>query len=158
MDKLINDEVNGTVLAISISDKRGIKKKNVEVAELEEDFGIINDAHAGKWHRQVSILTIKSMQQIKDKGLDVKPGDFAENICIDGIDFSKISVGTKIKIGENSLLEVSQIGKECHARCHIYYSVGDCVMPREGIFTRVLKGGEIKPADKVWLVENAPLV
>src|SRR3990167_5474672 len=150
MDKLINDEVNGTVLAISISDKRGIKKKNVEVAELEEDFGIINDAHAGKWHRQVSILTIKSMQQIKDKGLDVKPGDFAENICIDGIDFSKISVGTKIKIGENSLLEVSQIGKECHARCHIYYSVGDCVMPREGIFTSVLKGGEIKPADKVW--------
>lgn len=148
----INDEISGTVLAISISERRGTKKRNVEFAELRDDFGIINDAHAGKWHRQVSLLAIESMRKIKEKGLDVKAGDFAENICMEGIDIAQIKIGTKIKIGGDSLLEVSQIGKDCHQRCHIYYSVGDCVMPREGIFARVLKGGTIKPKDNVWLI------
>ena len=145
---------SANVVAISISDRRGIKKKNVDCADLKEDFGIVNDAHAGKWHRQVSLLAIESMQKIKEKGLDVKPGDFAENICMEGLDITQIRIGTKIRIGGDSLLEVSQIGKECHTRCHIYYSVGDCVMPREGIFARVLKGGTIKPQDKVWLINQ----
>lgn len=140
----------GKVLAISISARRGTKKKNVKSAELKEDFGILNDAHAGRWHRQVSLLAIESMQKIIDKGLRVKPGDFAENICIEGIDLSKIKIGTQIMIGNNSVLEVTQIGKECHNRCHIYYTVGDCVMPKEGIFTRVIKSGVIKAMDKVW--------
>ncbi len=151
---MIDDKINGAVLAISISERRGIKKRNVEFAELKEDFGIIHDAHAGQWHRQVSLLAVESMQKIKEKGLNVKPGDFAENICMEGLDIAQIKIGTKIKIGEDSLPEFSQIGKDCHQRCHIYYSVGDCVMPREGIFARVLKGGTIKPQDKICLINQ----
>jgi len=146
-----NSSKFGSVLAISISERRGIKKKNVKCAELKEAFCIVNDAHAGRWHRQVSFLAIESMQKIKDKGLNVVPGDFAENICMEGIDINKIKVGTRIMIGDGPILEVTQIGKKCHERCHIYYSVGDCVMPKEGIFTRVMTGGRIKPGDRVFI-------
>ena len=150
---MINSEncPRGKVLAVSISERRGIKKKNVESARLKEGFGIVDDAHAGRWHRQVSLLAVESMQKIKDKGLNVVPGDFAENICIEGIDLSIIRIGTRIMTGGGGVLEVTQIGKKCHDRCHIYYSVGDCVMPKEGVFTRVVKGGVIKPSDPVWL-------
>lgn len=144
----------GKVTAISIADKRGVKKKNVDHAELRENYGIIGDGHAGDWHRQVSLLTEESMDTVREKGLNVRPGDFAENICVKGVNLLDASIGTKIRIGEHALLEVSQIGKECHTRCHIYYQTGDCIMPREGIFARVLKGGAIKPMDQVWLVEN----
>ena len=144
----------GEVTAISVADRRGIKKKNVDHAQLKENYGIVGDAHAGDWHRQVSLLTEESMHTVRQKGLNVHPGDFAENICVKGVNLLDAKIGTKIRIGEHLLLEVSQIGKVCHTRCHIYYETGDCIMPREGIFTKVLKGGMIKPTDHVWLVEN----
>jgi MOSC domain-containing protein YiiM len=116
------------------------------------DFGIKGDAHASqKWHRQISLLALESIKRMQDKGFDVKPGDFAENITTEGIDLVGLPIGTQMKIG-NVELEVSQIGKECHTKCSIYYLAGDCVMPKEGIFVKVLKGGTIKTGDSILLI------
>ncbi len=141
--------MKGKVVSINISSKKGMRKKPVEEAEIITDHGIKDDAHAsGTWHRQISLLALESIKKMQDLGLRVKPGDFAENITTEGIDLIKLPVGTRMKIGDVEA-EVSQIGKECHTRCAIYYQAGDCVMPKEGIFVKVLKGGKIKVGDKI---------
>ena len=139
------------VLEVSISEKKGTKKHPVEFINLIEDFGIENDAHAGKWHRQVSLLGVESMTEMKKKIPTLSAGDFAENILTEGITLYKLPIGTVLKIGECKL-EVTQIGKECHHGCEIRHLVGDCVMPREGIFTKVLVGGKIKSGDKIEIL------
>lgn len=141
------------VLAVSISERKGIKKHPVEYIELIEDYGIDGDAHAGKWHRQVSLLGVESMEAMKEKLPTLSAGDFAENILTEGIVLYKLPIGTILKVGD-CILEVTQIGKECHLGCEIRHIVGDCVMPREGIFTKVIKGGKIKAGDKIEIVEK----
>ena len=138
----------GIVASISISTKKGEKKTPVESATLSIDHGIDGDAHAGNWHRQISLLAEESIDKMRAKGLDVGYGDFAENITTGGLVLYEIPVGTKVVIGE-CLVEVTQIGKECHDRCAIYEAAGDCVMPREGIFAQVLRGGDIRKGDEV---------
>lgn len=139
----------GVVIAVSVSEKKGMKKTNVESVEIKSDFGIIGDAHAGTKKRQVSLLAKESIEKMREKGLSVGPGNFAENITTEGIDLPGLTIGSKLEIGSDVLMEVSQIGKECHTRCAIYYQAGACVMPKEGIFARVLKGGVIAPGDKI---------
>jgi MOSC domain-containing protein YiiM len=138
----------GRIKAISVSDKKGVKKRNVPEALFVENSGIEGDAHAGSGIRQVSLLSDASIGKMREKGLKVSPGDFAENITFEGFDLLRFPVGTKLRVGEG-LLEVSQIGKVCHDRCAIYHQAGDCVMPREGIFAKVLEGGLIKVGDKL---------
>lgn len=137
------------IVAISVSKEKGVKKTNVKEARLRKDFGIVGDAHAGEKIRQVSLLGIESIEKMQAKGLKVGPGDFAENITTQGIDLLSLKIGDKLKLGKNVLLEISQIGKVCHTRCNIYYQAGDCVMPREGIFAKVIKGGSIKCGDEI---------
>jgi len=140
----------GKIVSLNISEKKGVRKKPVKEVSLKTEFGIEGDAHASSaWHRQVSLLALESIKKMQDKGLDVKPGDFAENITTEGIDLVSLPVGTQLTIGEGIKLEVSQIGKECHTRCSIYYQAGDCVMPKEGIFVRVLSGGVVKEGDQI---------
>ncbi|MEK6692704.1 MAG: MOSC domain-containing protein [Nitrospirota bacterium] len=142
--------MEGKVIAVNISEKKGERKKNADKVYLRENFGIEGDAHAsGEWHRQVSLLGIESIGKMRSAGLDVSPGDFAENITTEGIDLPSLPLGTKITIGDDIELEVSQIGKVCHDRCAIYYQAGDCVMPKEGIFVRVIKGGWARPGDVI---------
>ncbi len=148
--RFILKDMIGKIVSLNISDKKGTRKKPVEEVFLKTGYGIEGDAHASAaWHRQVSLLAIESIQKMRDKGLDVKPGDFAENITTEGIDLLSFPVGTRLTIGESIQVEVSQIGKECHTRCAIYYQAGDCVMPKEGIFVRVLSGGVIKKGDRI---------
>lgn len=143
----------GYVVAVCTSPKKGMRKKNIGTGRLVAGHGLEGDAHAGPWHRQVSMLALESVQKMRDAGLDVNPGDFAENITTVGLDLVSLSPGTKISIGKEALGEVTQIGKECHTRCAIYHQAGDCVMPREGIFIRVLKGGTVKVGDEVRVLE-----
>jgi len=142
----------GKIVAVSVSLKKSVKKTNIRSGRLVENHGLENDAHAGDWHRQVSLLALESIDKIRGKGLEVDPGDFAENITTEGIQLWELPVGTRVKLGEDALVEVTQIGKECHDRCAIFHQVGDCVMPREGIFARVMKRGEVKPGDFVQVV------
>jgi MOSC domain-containing protein YiiM len=142
-------KIKGRVVSINISDKKGIRKKPVKEAEIITDHGIKGDAHASHtWHRQISLLALESIKKMQDLGLKVNPGDFAENITTEGIDLIALPVGTGMNIGDVEA-EVSQIGKECHTRCAIYHLAGDCVMPKEGIFIKVLKGGKIKVGDEI---------
>jgi MOSC domain-containing protein YiiM len=141
----------GRVVAVCISENKGERKKPVAEVTVRENHGIVGDAHAGDWHRQVSLLALESIRKMQEKGLDVTTGDFAENITTEGIDLPSLPIGTRIVIGE-TLNEVTQIGKECHTRCAIYHQAGDCVMPREGIFVKVLRGGSIKVNDKIEIV------
>lgn len=137
------------IVSIAISKRKGTRKVRVEEAFLIEDYGLEGDAHAGPWHRQVSFLAAEGIERTRSQGLDVTFGDFAENIATSGIDWQKVPVGTRVKLGDSALVEITQIGKECHNRCAIYYLAGDCIMPREGIFARVLKGGKIRCGDIV---------
>ena len=139
------------VLAVCISENKGERKKPVEAVELRENHGIVGDGHAGDWHRQVSLLAQESIDKMRAMGLDVNAGDFAENITTSGIDLVSLPIGTRLQVGE-ALLEVTQIGKECHTRCAIYYQAGDCVMPKEGIFAKVITGGVVRPGDEVEIV------
>ena len=141
--------VEGTILAVSVSDRKGVRKSNVEEGLLRPDHGLEGDAHAGDWHRQVSLLDIQSIQKIREAGVDVSPGDFAENLTTEGLRLWELPVGTKVRIGPEAEAEVTQIGKECHARCAIFKQVGDCVMPREGIFVKILRPGRVKPGDRI---------
>jgi MOSC domain-containing protein YiiM len=136
------------VLAVCISENKGERKKPVESVELRENHGIVGDAHAGDWHRQVSLLAQESIDKMRALGLDVNAGDFAENITTTGIDLVSLPIGSRLQIGD-TLLEVTQIGKECHTRCAIFYQAGDCVMPKEGIFVKVISGGVVKPGDEI---------
>jgi MOSC domain-containing protein YiiM len=119
----------------------------VDRAELLQEHGIKGDAHAGPWHRQISFLASESIQQAREQGLDVTFGDFAENIATTGIEWIAVPVGTRFRLGKTALIEITQIGKECHNKCAIYYKAGDCIMPREGVFARVLEGGVIQCGD-----------
>lgn len=146
-------KICGKILAVSISDKKGEKKNNVNCGLFLENLGLENDAHAeANILRQVSLLAKESIEKIRAKGLDVNYGDFAENLTTEGIDLPSLPVGTRLKIGDKVIMEVTQIGKVCHNRCNIFYAVGDCVMPREGIFAKVLVGGEIKVDDEIEIV------
>jgi MOSC domain-containing protein YiiM len=144
------------IVSIALSKKKGTRKSCVEEVLLEQDHGIAGDAHAGAWHRQVSFLASESIQKAREAGLDVTFGDFAENIATSGIDWSKVPVGTQLRLGECALVEVTQIGKECHGKCAIYYLAGDCIMPREGVFARVLRGGPIRLGDPIRMLEGLP--
>lgn len=139
------------LVAVCTSEKKGQRKKNIGRVEFRPEHGIVGDAHAGPWHRQVSLLALESIKKMQDKGLDVGPGDFAENLTTEGIDLVSLPIGTRLRIGEEGqvLVEVTQIGKECHDRCAIYAMAGDCVMPREGIFVKVIEGGEVKVGDAI---------
>jgi MOSC domain-containing protein YiiM len=145
----MNKVQKGKVLAVNISENKGTKKTNIESCALLKDFGLTGDAHAGPWHRQVSLLANESIEKMRTKGLKVSYGDFAENITTEGVDLVHLPIGTEIRIGSTVLLRVTQIGKECHERCAIYYQAGDCVMPKEGIFAEVLKEGEVKVGDDI---------
>jgi len=143
--------MSGRVIAVCISEKKGERKKPVQEVIVRENFGIVDDAHAGDWHRQLSLLALESIKKMQAMGLNVTTGDFAENITTEGIELPSLSIGTRLSIGE-TLMEVTQIGKECHTRCAIYHQAGDCVMPREGIFVKVLRGGTIRPDDIIEIV------
>jgi MOSC domain-containing protein YiiM len=142
------------IVAVSISDRKGIPKSKIEEGLLVEEFGLSGDAHGGPWHRQVSLLAMESIQKMKDLGLNVHPGSFAENITTEGIVLPELPIGTRLRLGPEALVEVTQIGKECHDRCAIYRLAGDCVMPREGIFVRILKGGSVKAGDDIEILDR----
>ncbi len=146
--------IKGQVKAISISEKKSTKKTNVLEAELKIDFGIVGDAHGGNWHRQISLLAIESIDKMIAAGAKVSPGDFAENITTEGIELSKLPIGSRLKIGGGIELEITQIGKKCHSRCEIFKQVGDCIMPREGIFAKVIMAGTIKNGDPIEVLND----
>ncbi|WP_101910771.1 MOSC domain-containing protein [Marasmitruncus massiliensis] len=136
----------GKVIAVCISEKRGTQKKNIGSARFQENWGIQNDAHAGDWHRQVSLLSYDRIEAFRARGAEVDNGAFGENLVVSGIDFRSLPVGTILECGD-VVLEMTQIGKECHSHCEIYHKMGECIMPREGVFARVLKGGTISAGD-----------
>jgi MOSC domain-containing protein YiiM len=139
--------------SINISAAKGERKKPVSRAELKAGYGIAGDGHAGAWHRQVSLLAFESVKSMRDKGLEVRPGDFAENLTTAGINLLEIPIGARLKVGP-AILEITQHGKECHEPCDIYRRAGDCVMPREGVFAVVVEGGLVKAGDQVILLAN----
>jgi len=139
------------VEAINISRKKGVVKKPVNMAEFRENYGIVDDAHAGDWHRQVSLLPLESIEKVRELIPNLADGAFAENVILSGVDFGQIQIGSQLFIGDDILLEVTQIGKECHTGCAIRTITGDCIMPREGIFCRVIQGGNMQPGDSARL-------
>jgi len=139
----------GRIKAISISKDRGTRKYNVPAAELEVDFGIEGDAHRGNWHRQVSLLAQESIKKMRAKGAKVAAGDFAENITTEGIDLQSLTIGSKLRVGPDAELEITQFGKECHSDCEIFQQIGDCIMPREGVFAKVTMPGRVEPGDSI---------
>ena len=147
----MNKLQKGKVLAVNVSEGKGTKKANIQSCMLLKDFGLEGDAHAGPWHRQVSLLANESIEKMRAKGLDVGYGDFAENITTQGVDLVGLPIGTMIRVGETVLLRVTQIGKVCHDRCAIYYQAGDCVMPREGIFAEVVNEGKVRAGDEIMI-------
>lgn len=145
----------GKVIAVCISERKGTQKTEVPSIKLVPEWGIEGDAHAGKWHRQVSLLALEKIEAFRAKGADVDFGAFGENIIVEGFDLRNLPVGTRFRIGD-ALLELTQIGKECHTHCAIYHQVGDCIMPREGVFTVVLEGGVVKAGDSIEMIEADP--
>ena len=148
----------GRVIAISVSKKKGIPKTNVQSANLIENFGIEGDVHAGNWHRQVSFLALESIDKMREKGMpNLRPGAFAENITTEFLELPLMEIGTRIQLGKEAILEITQIGKECHSKCAIFFKVGDCVMPREGIFAKVIKGGSIAAGNAIEIIQSLVL-
>ena len=143
----------GRLVAVCTSERKGEPKVPIDAVELRVEHGIVGDAHAGEWHRQVSLLAIESIRKMQQLGLAVDPGDFAENLTTEGIELTALPIGARLRVG-NTLLEITQIGKECHKRCAIYYQAGDCVMPKEGIFARVLSGGTVRAGDPIYQVSS----
>ena len=141
----------GLVKAVCISREKGTRKEDVKEAVFKENHGLVGDAHAGNWHRQVSLLSYEKIEEFRHRGAEVQFGDFGENLVVEGYDFKTLPVGTKFQCG-TVVLRMTQIGKECHSHCAIYKVMGDCIMPREGVFTRVLKGGEIKADDEITML------
>jgi MOSC domain-containing protein YiiM len=146
------EPMTAEIIAVCTSPGKGGRKKDVGRGKLSENFGLEGDGHGGDWHRQVSLLAIESIEKMRAAGLDVGPGDFAENLTTRGIDLCSLPIGTVLQVGEAALLEITQIGKICHERCAIYYQAGDCVMPKEGIFAVVRQGGDIATGDAVKIV------
>ena len=141
----------GKILGICISEKRGTEKHEIPEANLVKDWGIEGDAHGGKWHRQVSLLSFEKIEDFRAKGAEVDFGAFGENLIVEGYDLRALPVGTRFQIGD-AVLELTQIGKECHSHCQIYKRMGDCIMPREGVFTEVVKPGHIKIGDEITMI------
>ena len=141
----------GNVIAVCVSEKKGTQKKNVNSAVFVEDWGIENDAHAGKWHRQVSLLSHDKVEAFRARGAEVKDGAFGENLVVSGIDFRTLPIGSRFACND-VLLELTQIGKQCHNGCEIFKKMGDCIMPREGVFARVLHGGTISVGDTLTVL------
>ena len=138
----------GIIRSICISEKKGTQKHEIPQAELIEDWGIQGDAHAGKWHRQVSLLGLGEIEAFRARGAEVEYGAFGENLVVEGFHFRELPIGTRFQIGD-VLLEMTQIGKECHSHCLIYKVMGDCIMPREGVFAKVLQGGTVRIGDEM---------
>ncbi|KIL09356.1 molybdenum cofactor sulfurase [Clostridium botulinum] len=138
----------GKVMGICISEKRGTQKKRIDKANFIQDFGIENDAHAGKWHRQVSLLSYEKIEDFKAKGAEVNDGAFGENIIVQGFNLKVLPIGSVLTCG-NIILEITQIGKECHAHCEIYKKMGECIMPTNGVFAKVIEGGQMKIGDEI---------
>lgn len=150
MSKTSSHSISGQIVALSISEHKGEKKTSVPLAKLQANFGLLGDAHAGTEKRQVSLLTLESIEACRiKKGLPIHPGDFAENITVKGIDLQQLNIGDQLGIGKDVVLEITQKGKTCHSRCGIFQKIGDCVMPREGIFAKVINGGELRPGDEI---------
>lgn len=145
--------VSGRVIAVCSSEKKGTPKADVCKGVLEVGFGLKGDAHGGDWHRQVSLLSIEQIETMKNKGYDVQPGSFAENICTQGFDLGSVKIGMRLKVGETAIVEVTQIGKECHTRCAIYNKIGECIMPEQGVFAKVIEGGVINIGDTIELTQ-----
>ena len=143
----------GSVQAVCVSDEKGVRKVEVSSICLEENFGIIGDAHAGRWHRQVSLLPYEAVEAFKSRGAEIEEGVFGENIIVEGFDLKSLPLGSRF-LCNDVVLELTQIGKECHSHCDIYNTMGDCIMPREGVFTRVIRGGTISKGDTIELGEN----
>lgn len=141
----------GVVKAVCISEKKGTQKQNVKTVQVLEDFGFEKDAHAGKWHRQVSLLSYEKIEEFRRKGAEVEFGAFGENLVVSGYDFKTLPIGTKFQCND-VVLELTQIGKECHHGCQIFQTMGDCIMPREGVFCKVLHGGTITEGDLFFIV------
>jgi TatD DNase family protein len=142
----------GTIRAVCLSAEKGTAKRDVGAAEFVANHGIAGDAHAGNWHRQVSLLSLQKIDEFRAGGASVTHGDFGENLVVDGIDCAAHPAGTLLRSG-GVVLEITQIGKECHHHCAIFHRMGDCVMPREGVFARVLQGGRIKTGDEIHVEE-----
>ena len=142
----------GKVIAVCTSYVKGVHKKNIHEAKLIEDFGIEGDAHAGKWHRQVSLLSHDRIEEFRKRGAQVEDGAFGENLVVEGIDFKTLPIGTRF-LCNDVILELTQIGKECHHGCAIFQAMGDCIMPREGVFCRVIRGGTIKEGDMLEIMK-----
>ncbi len=140
------------IVSIALSRKKGTRKEPVETAQLVRDHGLLGDAHAGPWHRQISFLAWEDIEGVRKKGLDVGFGDFAENIATLGVEWVSLPVGTRVRLGSSALVEITQIGKRCHTKCAIYHMAGDCIMPRQGVFARVLEGGRIKTGDQISIL------
>jgi MOSC domain-containing protein YiiM len=140
------------IVSIAVSRKKGTRKTRVERARIIENHGLEGDAHAGDWHRQVSFLANESIQRARKQGLDVGFGDFAENVATEGIEWHTLPIGTRVRLGSSVVVEISQIGKTCHKPCAIYYQAGDCIMPREGVFARVIRGGDIACGDPIEMI------
>ena len=138
----------GKVIAVCISKEKGTQKYRIPEGEFIEEWGLRDDAHAGKWHRQISLLSDEKIQEFRAKGAEVAYGAFGENLIVEGYDFKNLPVGTRFRCGK-VLLEMTQIGKECHSHCQIYQRMGECIMPREGVFAKVLHGGKIKAGDEM---------
>jgi MOSC domain-containing protein YiiM len=147
--------VTKEIIAVCTSESKGERKTDVGQGELQKGFGLVGDAHGGDWHRQVSLLAIESIDKMRAAGLDVGPGDFAENLTTRGIELHTLPIGTRFRVGASVLLEMTQIGKECHDRCAIYHQAGDCVMPKEGVFSIVIEGGLVKTGDAIEILEPA---
>ena len=143
----------GKVMAVCISERKGTPKINVHQAKVIEDFGIEKDAHAGKWHRQVSLLSYEKIEEFRVRGAEVEDGAFGENLVVSDIDFKTLPIGTKF-VCNDVVLELTQIGKQCHSGCAIYKVMGDCIMPREGVFTRVIHGGIIREGDELVILDE----
>ena len=144
----------GRIRAISISKQKGTPKRNVPEADLETDHGMIGDAHARGGHRQISLLALESIEKVRQQGVEISPGDFAENLTVEGLDLSMVSVGSRLRIGQGAELEVTQRGKQCHGRCAIFDAIGDCIMPRDGIFARVTRSGHITVGDVIEAIDD----
>ena len=142
----------GQIIAVCTSANKGERKVDAGAGMLVKGFGLEGDAHGGDWHRQVSLLATESIAKMQAAGLEVGPGDFAENLTTRGLDLCHLPIGTRLRVGSAALLEISQIGKICHERCAIFYQAGDCVMPREGIFAVVLEGGAVQSGDIIEVV------
>ena len=147
----------GKVIAVCTSPEKGTQKTAVAEGNFIEDYGIEGDAHAGKWHRQVSLLSYDKIEAFRQRGARVENGAFGEHLVVEGIDFSALPVGTRLACGD-VVLEITQIGKECHHGCAIFQQMGDCIMPREGVFAKVIRGGKICPGDEMTCMERKIVV